>query len=162
MDNKFTYAFLNFLHSCGNKGVWMQPLNHGMTRQVFYHCVNTAGKEVNLCFLYFLHPSVNAGVWTQILNLGMTRQVFTVVLPLLANKLTHFYSYFLHSCGISGVLTQTLNLGMMREVFYHCTNTAGKDEPVLPLFSPSQCQRWCMDSSSQPWDDESVLPLYCH
>ncbi len=73
MDNKFTHVFLNFLHSCGNKGVWMQPLNHGMTRQVFYHCANTAGKEVNRCFLYFLHPSVNTCVWTQSLNLGMMK-----------------------------------------------------------------------------------------
>ncbi len=125
LANKLTYVFLNFLHSCGIICVWTQILNLGKTKQVFYHCANTAGKEVNLRFLYFLHPSANAGVWTQTLNFLMSRQLFYHCANIAGKKVNLCFLYFLHPSVNAGVWTQTLNHQMMWSVFYHCATIAG-------------------------------------
>ncbi len=78
---------------------------------------------------------------------------FTTVLPMLACNLW----IFSHDSTPSD--TQTFSFGMLGQVFYLCAMTA--ELQLIDLFhnfTPSCCQRQCLNSNLQTWND-GVLPL---
>ncbi len=72
-------VFYQFLSPGASIGDWTWPLNHGIVRQVFYHCATTTNVVFQSFFYQFLSPGASSDDWTFTLKHG---KCSTIVVPL--------------------------------------------------------------------------------